>query len=589
MSVPKHPLTPAQWEHLRQLAQDLDAGQLDWIGGFLAGFLEGRNGSPQAAAQEPAARPTALVLYASQTGNAEGVARKLHGRLQAQGWDARLDSMAACKPAQLKREDTLLVVASTYGEGDPPDNARLFHEFLLGPKAPRLEALRFAVLALGDASYEHFCKTGQDFDRRLEELGAGRLLARVDCDVDYEAAADAWIGEVLAKLAQAAAPKAVAVASATAPSAAAYSKQRPFPARLLENLRLSGRDSTKEVRHIELSLEGSGLSYQPGDALGVLPGNWPRRVAELAEALKLDLAAPTGGGDLEHALLREYEITTLTRPFLEKYAALAQSAELTALLADGRREELRAFCQGREIIDVVRRYPVAGIEAGQFLGLLRKLPPRLYSIASSPSAHPGEAHLTVAVLRYESHGLARQGVASTYLAERVGADGTVPVYVQENPHFRLPADPAAAIIMVGPGTGVAPFRAFLAEREALGAKGKNWLFFGDRTFHSDFLYQAEWLDYRAKGLLHRIDVAFSRDGAEKVYVQQRLAQQAREVYAWLEEGAHFYVCGEAQKMAADVHEALLGLVAQAGGLGRERAEAYVEALRAANRYQRDVY
>jgi sulfite reductase (NADPH) flavoprotein alpha-component len=592
MSAASGPLTSAQHEALNRLMDGVTAEQLVWLNGYLAGFGAARQASVEPA-PALAARPEVTVLFGSQTGNAEKLAGALRDRLAGLGFPAKLESMAAYKPAQLKRERVLLVVVSTYGEGVPPDNAQAFHEFLSGKKAPKLdEGLRFSVLALGDSSYEHFCQTGREMDARLEALGAARLAPRVDCDVDFEDAAEAWTAGVLAALGTGAAPR-IAVA-APAQASSAYSKKHPYPAALLENIRLTGRGSSKDVRHIELSLAGSGLRFEPGDALGVYASNWPHRVAELLESLGLSRSAAVPGADggektLEEALLHDYEITTLTRPFLEKYALLTQSRELSELLKEENRAGLREYSYGREILDVVRRYPLPGLAAGQFVSLLRKLQPRQYSIASSHNANPEEVHLTVGVVRYESHGLPRQGVASTFLAERVGEEGRVPVYVDSNPNFRLPSDPGAPIIMVGPGTGVAPFRAFLEEREAAGAKGKNWLFFGDRNFDTDFLYQREWLEHRKNGLLARIDVAFSRDGADKVYVQHRMLEQSRALYAWLQEGAYFYVCGDAQRMAPDVHAALVEVLAKEGGLSLERAAEAVQTLQAEKRYQRDIY
>jgi sulfite reductase (NADPH) flavoprotein alpha-component len=591
-------LTPQQWETLNGLLEGMSPEQILWASGYLAGYAEARR-KPAGVSQNPAALtespPETTILYGSQTGNAEKTARRLRERLAEAGLPVKVEGMDSYPPARLKRERCLLLVVSTHGEGEPPDNARGFHEFLHGRKAPRLEGLRFAVLALGDTSYEHFCKTGRDFDSRLAELGAIRLHARADCDVDFEDCAEAWMDGVLGALASQAVPRVEALEPAAASAAMpAYSRRNPFPAVLLDNIPLTGRGSTKEVRHIELSIADSGLVYAPGDSLGVLPSNWPERVADLLASLGLAADAPVPGSDgaeirLEEALLHHYEITTPTRPFLEKYAELAESRDLADLLRDENREQLRDYLRGREIIDIVHGFPVRGLTAGQFVGLLRKLPPRLYSIASSYQASPDEVHLTVGVVRYESHGRERRGVASTFLADRVAEDLRVPVYVHGNPNFRLPEDPDTPIVMVGPGTGVAPFRAFVADREAVGAGGRNWLFFGDRNFRTDFLYQREWLEHRRKGLLSRIDVAFSRDEADKLYVQHRMLDQSRELYAWLEEGAHFYVCGDAERMAADVHEALVAVVEKESGLGRERAEDYVKELQSSKRYQRDVY
>ena len=617
------PLTLAQQEALGRLMEGITPEQTAWIGGYMAGFAASQqvrnvpseatpaliataDGADSVLIAQSQEKPEITVLFGSQTGNAEKLARALHSRLIVNGFPAKLEGMGGYKVAQLKRDRHLLVVVSTYGEGDPPDTALGFHEFLFSNKAPPLDGTQFSVLALGDSSYEHFCKTGRGIDERLAELGASRLLPRVDCDVDYEEAAEAWMDGVLALLQQDTSnsdemqrnPAFSILTPRITPEAPSgllsYSKKNPYSARLLTNQALTGRGSSKDVRHIELSIADSGIAYEPGDSLGVVASNWPQRVAELIESLGLDSQAnvpsATGGEiSLEQALLKDYEITTLTRPFLEKYAQLSESAELAHLLKEEHKAKLREYLVGREIIDVVRAYPIPGLAASQFVSLLRKLQPRQYSIASSYKANPDEVHLTVAVVRYESHGLVRQGVASTFLAERVEEDGLVPVFVEDNPNFRLPQNPDTPIIMVGPGTGVAPFRAFMEERETCGARGKNWLFFGDRNFNTDFLYQREWLEHRKNGLLTRLDVAFSRDTDEKVYVQHRLLENSREVYSWLQEGAHFYVCGDAQHMAADVHDALIQVVAKESGQSHESAIETVKALQADQRYQRDIY
>lgn len=586
------PLSPQQWEVLSKLVYQLTSPQLLWVSGYLTGYADARVQPSAPTVPETSSAPTITVLFGSQIGNAERLAKALHARLLEQGYAARLENMAAYKTAQLKRDHVLLVVVSTYGEGEPPDNARAFHEFLHSAKAPKLPELNYAVLALGDSSYEYFCKTGHDFDRRLAELGAARLHPCVDCDVDFEDSAADWIETIPKKLPQQGTAS-LKISQPTVSAATGYSKKQPFPATLLENQVLTGRGSSKDVRHIALSIEGSGLRFAPGDALGVVPGNRQERVTDLIAALQLDpssLVPAANGGEvsLEQALLHDYEITALPRPFLEKYAALAEASELNKLLDDNQRDALHDFVHGREVIDVVRRYPLKGITAVQFVALLRKLQPRLYSIASSFNANPDEAHLTVGVVRYESHGLLRHGVASTFLADSP-EENRIPVFVHENPGFRLPGDPDTPIIMVGAGTGVAPFRAFLEEREATGASGKNWLLFGDRNFNTDFLYQREWLEHRKNGLLTHLDAAFSRDGKQKIYVQQRIRENSRSLYAWLEEGAHFYVCGDAKRMAPDVHEALLDAVERESGQDRAYAVDYLQALQSAQRYQRDVY
>lgn len=584
------PLTPEQTQYLNGLLTTLTPEQSAWLCGYLAAVNQ-ISGAPGAVAVAPAAVSTGsdtavTVLYGSQTGNSEGIAGKLVAALNSKGVAAELKDMGAYKPQQLKQEQTLCVVVSTHGEGDPPDNAMELHAFLHGKRAPKLEGTSFAVLALGDTSYEHFCKTGKDFDTRLGELGGTRLLDRVDCDVDYEDKAEAWIVALAEKIANSRGSTAAAATAFTPglpipATVSAFDKKNPFPATLLERINLNGRGSAKETLHLELLLEGSGLSYQPGDALGVVPSNDAAYVDEV-----LTLLGASGDDSIRQDLLKTYEITTITRPFLRGYAELADSKELNALLADN--EKLNAWLYGREIIDVLQTWPVKGLPMQEFTDLLRKLPPRLYSIASSLNAHPDEVHLCVGVTRYEAHGRKRHGVCSTFLADRVDMDGTLPVYVDANKNFKLPASLDTPVIMVGPGTGIAPFRAFVEERELQGG-GKNWLFFGDQHFDTDFLYQTEWQQWLKDGVLSRMDVAFSRDQKEKLYVQHRMQEKAADLWAWLQDGAHFYVCGDEKRMAHDVHQALIDIARVQGGLSAEDADAYVKQLQKDRRYQRDVY
>ncbi|MDQ4147992.1 MAG: assimilatory sulfite reductase (NADPH) flavoprotein subunit [Pseudomonadota bacterium] len=597
------PLTEEQIDQLNKLVQSLSPEQVTWVSGFLAGINWMNRGMPQTQTA-PAAlteQPTLTILYGSQTGNSEAIAQQAHAKALERGFKATVKDMGEYKKANLKNERNLLVVVSTHGEGDPPDNAEELHEFLHGKKAPRLESLRYSVLALGDTSYENFCKIGRDFDKALESLGAQRLHARADCDVDYEEAAEIWIDGTLAAFAEhlkAPAPTTAisapqAAAAAPQKVASLYTKKNPFSATVLDNFVLNGRGSAKETRHVELSLEGSGLVFEPGDSLGVMPSNNPELVAELIQtlALKPDETVVTYEGEmtLGNALSHAYEITTLTRPFIAKYAELSRSQALMELVAEENKKRLAEFSYGREIIDVVQQFPINGVSASQFIGVLRKLPPRLYSIASSYRANPDEVHLTIAVVRYETHGRPRKGVASTHFAERLTEGDTIPVYVDANRNFKLPADPNAPIIMIGPGTGVAPFRAFLEERETLGATGKNWLFFGDQHFTTDFLYQIEWQRWLKEGVLTRMDVAFSRDTEQKVYVQHRMLEKSKDIYSWLEEGAYFYVCGDEKRMAHDVHDTLIGIVAKEAGLSSQKAAEYVKGLQKDRRYQRDVY
>ena len=610
-SIP--PLDAVETDKLESAIAAFTPDQLNWASGYLAGVAAARRAaqtvSPQAALdltpepQAPAAAPGQLqgltVLYGSQTGNGQGVAETLAVKAREQGMPVRLESMADFEPRKLKSEQHVLFVVSTHGEGDPPDDAEDLRDFLFSKKAPKLEGLNYSVLALGDSSYEQFCQTGREFDERLEALGATRVHARVDCDLDYDEPAEAWGKAALAEVAGTLEAETVPLVADTSvlhlrpvDSGPKYTEQNPYVAEMLADQKITGRGSDKDVRHVEFDLEGSGLSYEPGDSLGIVHRNPERVVEDLIDALGVgaEELLTQSGKELafREVLTGSREITLLHRGFVERYAELSGSGELQALLADERRADLAAYMADRQVVDVVREHP-ADVSAAEFAGALRELTPRLYSIASSQLAHPDEVHLTVDVLEYPAFGSTHLGAASNYLAELEDANGKAPVYVERNERFRLPADTGAPVIMVGPGTGVAPFRAFVQHREAQGATGKNWLFFGARTQREDFLYQLEWLRYLKNGSLHQMDVAFSRDQDEKIYVQHRMAERGAELYEWLENGAYFYVCGDAKHMARDVHRALIDLVAREGGMSDDDAQAYVKALKRAGRYQRDVY
>lgn len=594
-------LNEDQWKTVRSVATTLKPQQAIWLSGYFAGLAD--NGRAEAshllaaglAPDLPAAVPASApkrnltILFASETGNGASVARLLGERAGAAGFEPTLIDMADYKPRRLKEEQDLLIVASTHGEGEPPVSAAGFFEFLEGRKAPRLDGLRYAVLALGDSTYEFFCGAGKRIDVRLAELGAERLADRIDCDVDYDEPADAWVATALAALAPpATAAPAPAVPANAGVRAVAHDKRNPFSAIVIENSALTGRNSTKETRHVELSLEGSGLAFEPGDALGVLPSNDPALVETLLSTLDLSgdaaLSLKSETTTLAAALASRLEITAATPRFLDHWTELSGADALRKLEGDAR----TAFLRENHILDILRRFPVTGLDAATFAAGLRPLQPRLYSIASSATAIPDEVHLTISTVRYALNGEERFGVASGQFSRHANPETVLPVYVQPNPRFRLPDD-YTPIIMIGAGTGVAPYRAFLQEREARGAAGKSWLVFGERNFDSDFLYQTEWQGFLKDGVLSRMNVAFSRDSASKTYVQHRLMDEARDLYAWLEEGAHLYVCGDGARLAPDVHRTLLAIIEQQGGLGKTAAADYLGGLQESRRYQIDVY
>ncbi len=563
---------------LTRMLQGSTPEQRAWLTGFIAGFDFAQGQDVGTAVYDaPEAAGNVTVVYATESGNSESIAyqaKKLAGRM---GYSAAVHDMADLAPEAIAEAERLLIIASTWGEGEPPARAAAFYRALMSDGAPRFEGVRYAVLALGDSAYANFCETGKAIDRRLEELGGRRIAPRVDCDLDFEAPAEAWLERVLARESPAQ-PRAAAPVSLGEPLS--HTKSRPFEAEITELVNLNGSRSGKQTFHVELSLRGSGIAFEPGDAIGIVPRNDPAEVEAVCAA-----AGIVPDEHLRRELSERFEITTLTPPVVQKYAALGGTAALRDLAADGRVQE---YVQGRHVVDLLSEFPQT-LTAEQLTGMLRPLPPRLYSVASSLKAAPGEAHLLVGLVSYESHGRARKGVTSGFVGNRRNVGDTLPVYVKPNRHFRLPADGDTPIIMVGPGTGVAPFRAFLQEREATGARGASWLFFGERNYTHDFLYQLDWQDLMKSGALGRIDVAFSRDQPEKVYVQHKLWQQRDEVYGWLRDGAHLFVCGDANHMAKDVHATLARIAMDRGGLDADAAEAWLADLAAQGRYNRDVY
>tara|TARA_B110000093_G_scaffold89629_3_gene97060 strand:+ start:7928 stop:9730 length:1803 start_codon:yes stop_codon:yes gene_type:complete len=588
------PFTPDQVQWLNGFLPNLQPDQLIWMEGFISGLRVGRDGKGGAAAVVPVIAPTLTVLFGSESGNAESLADQTVKTAAKAGFQAKAINMSDIKPAKLKGIENLLVLVSTWGEGDPPENSIDFIEALMSDQAPRLEGTRFSVLGLGDTSYENFCTTGINIDARLEALGARRVFNRKDCDVDFDDDYDAWQTGALAALKELAAP-AAAPATATAPVTAPvkYSRKNPFPSELKERVLLNGAGSAKETIHLELDLEGSGMTYEAGDALAVIPHNATDVVEDILKTTGLDRDAivtlKDGDCTLETALTSKLDVTGISLPVLNRYYAISQNKELDDLLKPENKKQLQAYLYGRELIDVLHQFSAPEITPDDLVSIMRKLPPRLYSIASSLKAHEGEVHLTVGVVRYDAHGRERKGVCSTYLSDRIVEGEKVDIFVSPNKHFKVPANPDTPLIMVGPGTGIAPFRAFIEERKATEAKGKNWLIFGEQHYLTDFLYQTEWQSYLSDGVLTKLDVAFSRDQAEKVYVQDRMRENAKELYAWLEQGASFCVCGDATRMAHDVDKALHDVIAQEGGLSEEAAIDYVKRLKADKRYLRDVY
>ncbi|MES2708537.1 MAG: flavodoxin domain-containing protein [Verrucomicrobiota bacterium] len=603
--LPEHaPFSPAQRQSLAGLITSFTPAQRFWLGGFLSAGA-GAGAAPAAVASSGASTPL-TILYGSESGNSEKLADLSAKKAKQAGFKTVVKNMADVTPSDLGKVENLLVIVSTWGEGDPPETATPFHKAMMA-ETLSLPKLRFSVCALGDTSYVNFCQTGKDVDARLEAYGATRIFPRQDCDLDYEDLHAAWLENALKAFGPASAAGSnggagVEVISSLdlsgfglgSAAAAVYDKKNPFQGELLERVLLNGEGTAKETWHYEISLEGSGLSYQPGDALGVVPVNAPDVVEGLLKAARLkgtetvEISAGVSK-PLADALREDFDITALSRSILTKLGDLTKSKKLAKLLSEQGADQFRDYLWGRWIADAIRDFAAKGLPAKDLVSLLRKLPARLYSIASSPLAHEDEVHLTVASVRYHAHGLDRKGVTSTYLADLVQKGGKVPVYVNENKNFRLPDSADTPIIMVGPGTGVAPFRAFVEHRGAQGNAGKSWLFFGDQRYTYDFLYQTEWQDHLASKALTKLDVAFSRDQPEKIYVQHKLTERSKELYSWLQDGAHFYVCGDASRMAQDVHEALLAVIEKESGNTRAFAEAYVEDLKKTKRYQRDVY
>jgi sulfite reductase (NADPH) flavoprotein alpha-component len=609
---------------LQQISAGLTEQQLIWLSGYFFGVsqsaVQNKVGVDTPSVSKPtngtyapqmqtvsqpqvAVQPSKVtILYGSQSGNSKKAANLAAESLKAAGSEVVVADMSDYKAAQLKNEKFLLCVVATYGEGEPPAAAEELHKFIFSSRAPKLPDLQFSVLALGDKSYVQYCQTGKDFDQQLEKLGAKRITERVDCDVDWHDDADRWIKSVVDKLPKPTAQNngtsangnghAYMVATPNAqPTAQKYDRKKPFEAEILEKIQLNGRGSVKETWHVELSLEGSGIHYQAGDVLHVIPANSERIVSDVLKASQLDPSVKVDfdgqNQDLGHVLLDKTELTVLSRDVLQKYYDLSKNEELKRIIDDAKK--LQDYIYGRDIADLITDFPYPALNPQSFAAILRKLPSRAYSIASSILAHEEEVHLTVGAVRYQSQGRKKEGVASSFLADRVAIGEKVKVFIEENEYFKLPKDPSVSTIMVGPGTGIAPFRAFVEEREAQGANGKNWLFFGNPNFTTDFLYQTEWQGYLKSGALNRLDLAFSRDQEQKIYVQHKLLQKSKEVFDWIQNGAYFYVCGDKNRMAKDVEQALIQIAKKEGGFSDEKAVDCVKDLKKQRRYLEDVY
>lgn len=588
-------LSTDQLQQLQQVTQQYSPLQLAWASGYLAAKSEN---VPLAAVQSNVAtQATLTILYGSQTGNAKTVAEQLHADALNMGFQTNVMSMADYKPKSLKTETHLLIVASTNGEGEPPDDALLLHDFLSSKRAPKLDSLVYSVLALGDSSYQFFCQTGKDFDEKLAALGAKRISDRIDCDVDYQDQAKVWQEQILNDLEPDLKAKTADVVNLPLDSlqsfpTSAYSKEQPFVASVVANQKITGRDSNKVVQHLEIDLVGSDLRYLPGDALGILPINDPALVDQILANLNLASEEQVTINDdivsLKSALVEQLEITNISNSVINNWLALNYNKTLADVVAD--QDALRKYINSHQFVDFIQQYP-ATVTSQQLVHSLNRLSPRLYSIASSQEEVEDEVHLTVGLVDYHvaDSRERRIGCASGYLIERLKVDDEIKVFIEQNNNFRLPQNQDTDVIMVGPGTGIAPFRAFLQHRESMAGKGQNWLFFGDQTFTQDFLYQVELQNYLKAGVLNRLDVAFSRDQTEKVYVQDKLRKHGADVFAWLENGAHFYICGDMARMAKDVENTLLEIICEFGNKTAEQAVDYLKQLRINKRYQKDVY
>jgi sulfite reductase (NADPH) flavoprotein alpha-component len=592
MSTQFNPLNVQQLKALSGLSAGLSREQIVWISGYFQGLLAG-SGTNHASAGTISDPPKAklTILYGTHTGRSKTIASNLVGKLAANGVEAISVALDDYKTRQLAAETNVVFIVSTHGEGEPPAMAEDFHGFITGKRAPQLPNLNYSVVALGDKSYKLYCQTGVDIDQALARLGAKSILPVLKLDVDFEDEIDSWIDnftKIYAKNLMHSAE--VNVIQANISSEIKYSRKNPFLATVLDKVKITGRDSDKEVFHIELSLEGSGITYEPGDSVGILANNPPALVdAILKRAGFLGTEVIKLKEDdflLKDALTDRLEITVLNRDVIQKYQQRTGNQKLQEM--NENEGQLDQYLYGHDILDLLDEFPYE-FTAQEFVDVLRSFPARLYSISSSQSAVGDEVHITVATVRYTRKERERSGACSSYLADQIDIDSQVSVFIEKNPAFKLPENDETPVILVGAGTGVAPYRAFLQHRESNNQKGKTWLIFGDRRFHSDFLYQLEWQKLLKEGYLEKIDVAFSRDQNEKVYVQHRLIERQKEIFDWLNNGANIYLCGDMKQMARDVQNTLLQIFETEGGMSQEKALEYLKKLKKDKRFQTDVY
>jgi len=592
MSIHLSPLNDQQIKTLSDLASGLNREQIVWISGYFQGLLAGSGpAQTSAATSSTGQKPKLTILYGTHTGRSKTIAANLAGKLVATGIDVQSFALDDYKTRQLATETNVVLIVSTHGEGEPPAMAEDFHGFITGKRAPLLPNLNYSVVALGDKSYKLYCQTGVDIDQALIRLGAKSMLPVLKLDVAFKEEIDLWMKEfveLFAKKEGHSVPANGILANASAE--VQYTRKKPFVATVLDKVKITGRDSDKEVFHVELSLEGSGITYEPGDSVGILANNPPALVDAIirksgfsgTEEIKLK----EGDFQLKEALSDRLEITVLNRDVLQKYQEKTGNEKLQEIIADD--AQLDQYLYGHDLLDLLEDFPFV-FAPQEFVEVLRSFPARLYSISSSQSAVGDEVHITVATVRYTRRERERSGACSSYLADQIDIDSKVSVFIEKNPAFKLPANEETPVILVGAGTGVAPYRAFLQHREANNQKGKTWLFFGERSFHSDFLYQVEWQKLLKDGYLEKIDVAFSRDQDQKVYVQHRLIEKQKEIFEWLGRGANIYLCGDMKHMARDVQNAMLRIFETEGGMTEEKALEYLKKLKKDKRFQTDVY